>query len=99
VAVANAAAVTAGIVTSTDAGGAFVAGLFEANTMDEIPGVGEVIMVADVATGLYLGGDYVVHHWAGITHGLGTAASTVGHATVGAVHEVGHLVSDVTSWF
>ena len=66
-------------------------------------------MVADVATGLYLGTDYVIHHWAGISHGAETAAKAVGHAAVSvaegaahtaesAVHTASHVVSDVTSW-
>ena len=97
-AVVNAAAVTGGIVISTEAGASFVAGLAGANTLDAVPGVGEVIMVADVATGLYLGGDYVVHHWAGISHGAEKAASWVGHKVTSVVHDAGHLVSDVTSW-
>jgi hypothetical protein len=55
-------------------------------------------MVADVATGLYLGADYVVHHWAGISHGVEKAASAVGHATTSLVHDGGDVVSAVTSW-
>jgi len=90
-AVVNGLAVTTSLVTSTAAGSSFVAGLAGANALDEVPVVGEVVMVADVATGLYLGGDYVVHHWAGISHGAEKAASWVGHQAT-------HLVSDVTSW-
>jgi hypothetical protein len=94
----NGIAVSADLVASTTAGDAFLAGLADANTLDEVPVVGEVIMVADVATGLYLGTDYVVHHWAGISHGVEKAASAVGHATTSVVHDAGHLVSDVTGW-
>ena len=108
-AVVNAAAVTTSLVTSTAAGSSFVAGLAGANALDEVPVVGEVVMVADVATGLYLGGDYVVHHWSGIEHGAENAASAVGHAAestanaVGhaassTVHAVGGAVKDLTSW-
>ena len=102
-AIINGAAVTTDLVASTAAGSSFLAGLAGANTLDEVPIVGEVVMVADVATGLYLGGDYVVHHWAGISHGVETAANAVGHATVSTVHAVGHAVSGavstVESWF
>ena len=107
--IVNAAAVTTDLVTSTAAGSSFVAGLAGANALDEVPIVGEVVMVADVATGVYLGTDYVIHHWAGISHGAQTAAKAVGHAAVstehavaGAAKDVGHGVSDavstVTSW-
>jgi uncharacterized protein YukE len=97
-AVVNAVAVTGSMVISTGAGASFVAGLAGANTLDEVPIVGEVIMVADVGTGLYLGTDYVVHHWAGISHGVEKAASAVGHATSTVVHEAGDVVSDLTGW-
>ena len=89
--------------------GAIGTDLLAANALDEMPVVGEVVMVADVATGLYLGTDYVIHHWAGISHGAETAAKAVGHAAVSvadgaahtaesAVHTASHVVSDVTSW-
>jgi uncharacterized protein YukE len=97
-AVVNAVAVTGSMVISTGAGASFVAGLAGANTLDEVPIVGEVIMVADVGTGLYLGTDYVIHHWAGISHGVAKAASAVGHATSTVVHEAGDVVSDLTGW-
>jgi uncharacterized protein YukE len=97
-AIINGVAVTGGMVLSSVSATAFVSGLVGANSLDWVPVAGEVVMVADVATGLYLGADYVVHHWAGISHGAEKAASVVGHATTSLVHDGGHLVSDVTSW-
>jgi uncharacterized protein YukE len=94
-AIVNAAAVTTDLVTSTAAGSSFVAGLAGANALDEVPVVGEVVMVADVATGLYLGTDYVIHHWAGISHGAETAAKAVGHAAVATEHAVAGAAQDV----
>jgi hypothetical protein len=109
-AIVNAAAVTTSLVTSTAAGSSFVAGLAGANALDEVPIVGEVVMAADIGTGLYLGGDYVVHHWGTISHGVEHAATAVGHAAVNTVHAVGDAagatvhavgsaVSTVESWF
>jgi uncharacterized protein YukE len=113
-AIVNAAAVTTSLVTSTAAGSSFVAGLAGANALDEVPIVGEVVMAADIGTGLYLGGDYVVHHWGTISNAVSGAAvhtaDAVGHAAVSTVHAVGDAagatvhalgsaVSSVESWF
>ena len=68
--------------------------------MAEIPGVGEV---AIVATGLYLAGDFLYHHWTPFRD----VANDVGHATVKAADEAGHVASSawhsvtstIGSWF
>ena len=69
-------------------------------TMDEIPVVGEVTLAA---TGVYLAGDYLYHHWTPFRD----VANEVGHATVkvtdGLVHgakSAWHSVtSTIGSWF
>jgi hypothetical protein len=82
-----------------DRGAAGVNGtLIAVNLMtDEIPVVGEVTIAA---TGVYLAGNYLYHHW-GAFH---DACDAVGHATVDAVDWVGstsvdvaHDVADVAS--
>jgi hypothetical protein len=68
--------------------------------MDAIPGVGEV---AIAATGLYLAGDFLYHHWTPF-HDV---ARDIGHATVTAADDIGHeaasawhtITSPVGSWF
>jgi hypothetical protein len=63
------------------------AGLLVANmTMDEIPVVGEVVLVG---TGVYLAGDFLYHHWTPFKN----VADTVGHATVTAAKDVGHATT------
>jgi hypothetical protein len=68
--------------------------------MAEIPGVGEVAMAA---TGLYLAGDFLYHHWTPFRD----VANDVGHATVKVADEAGHVASSawhsvtstIGSWF
>jgi hypothetical protein len=68
--------------------------------MDAIPGVGEV---AIAATGLYLAGDFLYHHWTPF-HDV---ANDIGHAAVAAAGDIGHgaasawhsVTSSVGSWF
>jgi hypothetical protein len=68
--------------------------------MDAIPGVGEV---AIAATGLYLAGDFLYHHWTPF-HDV---AHDIGHATVTSIRGIGHeaasawhsVTSSVGSWF
>lgn len=62
---------------------------------DEIPVAGEVTMAA---TGIYLGGDYLYHHWGAfhdacnaVGHGVVTAGKAVGHAASSAWHAVTSL--------
>jgi hypothetical protein len=90
-AVVNAGTTAFSLVASTGTGDALLAGLADANALDEVPVVGEVVMVADVGTGLYLGGDYVYHHWGSIEKGVGTATTAVGHAA----DDVGHATASV----
>lgn len=83
-----------------DRGAAGVNGaLLVANmTMDEIPVVGEVVMIG---TGVYLAGDYLYHHWTAFRN----VCNTVGNATADAakwtwneagkgIDEAGHLASE-----
>ncbi|TNC26030.1 hypothetical protein [Amycolatopsis alkalitolerans] len=62
---------------------------------DEIPVAGEVTMAA---TGIYLGGNYLYHHW-GAFH---DACNAVGHGAVTAGKAIGHAASSawhaVSSW-
>lgn len=53
--------------------------------LDSIPGVGEVAMVG---TGIFLGGDYLYHHWEPF-HNL---CDTVGHGTVSVAKTVWHFL-------
>jgi hypothetical protein len=73
---------------------------------DEIPVVGEVTMIG---TGVYLGGDYLYHHWPWfhntantVGHAVATAATTTAHAVGSAASTVGHAASSawhkVTGW-
>ena len=86
-------------------------GLLVANmALDEIPVVGEVVLVA---TGVYLAGDFLYHHWHwfhgvcnDVGHATATAAKDVAHATTTAAKDVGHAAkstwhsvsSTVGSW-
>jgi hypothetical protein len=79
----------------------FNGALITANlVMDEIPGVGEVMLAA---SGVYLAGDFLYHHWAPF-HDV---ANDVGHATVKVADGLGHtarsawhsLTSTIGSWF
>ncbi|MFL6112290.1 MAG: hypothetical protein ACJ786_13180 [Catenulispora sp.] len=69
----------------TERGAAGVnAGLIAANMMmDEIPVVGEVVMIG---TGVYLAGTFLYHHWKPFTN----VCNAVGHGTVTAVKDIGH---------
>jgi hypothetical protein len=68
--------------------------------MEVFPGVGEVALAA---TGMYLAGDYLYHHWAPF-HDV---ADDVGHATVKVADGIGHtarsawhsVTSTIGSWF
>jgi hypothetical protein len=51
----------------------------------EIPVAGEVLIVG---TGIYLGGDYLYHHW----KPFHDVCDTVGHATATAVKDTGHAI-------
>jgi hypothetical protein len=51
-----------------------------------VPGVGEAALIG---TGVYLGGDYLYHHW----KPFHDVCNDVGHGTVAAVDDVGHGVS------
>jgi uncharacterized protein YukE len=55
-------------------------------TMDEMPGIGQVVMVG---TGVYLAGDYLYHHWTPFRN----VCDDVGHGTVTAAKDVGHAAS------
>jgi hypothetical protein len=62
-------------------------GLIAANLMmDEIPVVGEVVMIG---TGLYLAGNFLYHHWKPFTN----VCNAVGHGTVVAAKDVAHGVA------
>jgi hypothetical protein len=68
--------------------------------MAELPGVGEVALAA---TGMYLAGDYLYHHWTPFRD----VADEVGHATVKVGDGIGHgarsawhsVTSTIGSWF
>jgi predicted cobalt transporter CbtA len=69
-----------GVLGNVDRGVAFVnAGLVAANMFDEVPVVGQVIMVG---TGVYLGGTYAYHHW----RWFHDACDTIGHGVSSAWH-------------
>ena len=69
-------------------GGYAVVGLFAGATF-EVPVVGEVALVG---TGLYLGADYLYHHWTPFRD----VANDVGHAVASTAKDTWH---DVTSFF
>lgn len=75
-----------------DRGAAGVNGaLLAANmTMDEIPGVGEAVMIG---TGAYLAGDYLYHHW----QPFHDACDYVGGHVADYAVDAGHAVADVAS--
>lgn len=76
-----------GVAAGLD-GGYAIAGLIAGITF-EIPVVGEVALVG---TGVYLGADYLYHHWAPFHD----AANAVGHAVADTATDAWH---DVTSFF
>jgi len=98
----GAATVNAGFLTADLVGADLV--------MDAIPGVGEI---AIAATGIYLAGDYLYHHWTpfhdvanDIGHATVLTADSIGHATVHAADDLGHdagaawhSITSVGSWF
>jgi hypothetical protein len=96
----GAAAVNGGFLTADLLGAEAV--------MDVIPGVGEV---AIAATGVYLAGDFLYHHWTPFRdvanaagHTIVKVADATGHATVKVADDVGHAASaewdsTVGSWF
>jgi uncharacterized protein YukE len=80
---------------------AYLGGLADANSLDDVPGVGEVVIAADAGTALYLGGDFAYHHLHDIEHfaeGVGSAAANAveGEAT-SVAHAVTHPLSVVSS--
>jgi len=91
-----------GVMGWVDRGAAvFNGGLITADlAMEVFPGVGEVALAA---TGMYLAGDYLYHHWTPF-HDV---ADDVGHATVKVTDEAGHVArsawhsvtSTIGSWF
>jgi hypothetical protein len=68
--------------------------------LDALPGVGEVALAA---TGMYLAGDYLYHHWTPFRD----VTDDVGHATVEVGDDIGHrarsawhsVTSSIGSWF
>jgi hypothetical protein len=76
--------------------------------MDVIPGVGEV---AIAATGVYLAGDFLYHHWTpfhdaadAAGHAIVKTADATDHTVVRAADDIGHAASTawdstVGSWF
>jgi uncharacterized protein YukE len=56
--------------------------------VDPIPGVGEVVMVG---TGLFLGGDYLYHHWKPFKN----VCDATGHAVVSAAKSTWHAVTSI----
>jgi hypothetical protein len=79
----------------------FNGALLAANmAVDEFPVVGDVMIAA---TGIYLGGDYLYHHWTPFRD----VANDVGHAAVKVADDVGHaagsgwhsVTSSIGSWF
>jgi hypothetical protein len=65
----------------------------------EIPVAGEVVLVG---TGVYLGGDYLYHHWTpfrdvcnDIGHATVAGADAVGHAAVSGAKEVWHGITSI----
>jgi hypothetical protein len=91
-----------GVLGWVDRGAAvFNGGLITADlAMEVVPGVGEVALAA---TGMYLAGDYLYHHWTPF-HDV---ADEVGQATVKVTDEAGHVArsawhsvtSTIGSWF
>ncbi|MFC1405397.1 MULTISPECIES: WXG100 family type VII secretion target [Streptacidiphilus] len=78
--------------------GAIGTDLLAANYLDEVPIVGEVVMVADVATGVYLAGDFLYHHFKPfhdvantVGHGVASAAEATAHGVSSAAHSVAHF--------
>jgi uncharacterized protein YukE len=97
-----------GVMGNVDRAAAGVNGALVIANMatDEIPVVGEVTMIA---TGVYLGGDYLYHHWPWfhdtadtVGHAVASAATTTVHALGSAASTVGHAASSawhtVTGW-
>jgi hypothetical protein len=84
----NAAAVGTGLVSD----------LMEANMLDDMPVVGEVVMVADVGTGIYLAGDFLYHNVKpfhdvcnAVGSGVASAADATAHGVSKAAHSVAHF--------
>jgi uncharacterized protein YukE len=72
--------------------------LLAANSLDEVPVVGEVVMVADVGTGVYLAGDFLYHHFKpfhnvcnAVGGGVASAADATAHGVSKAAHSVAHF--------
>jgi hypothetical protein len=57
-------------------------------TTDEIPVAGEVVLVG---SGLYLGGDYLYHHW----QPFHDVCNDVGHATASVAKGIWHGVTSI----
>jgi len=72
--------------------------LLTANSLDEVPVVGEVVMVADVGTGIYLAGDFLYHNFKPfhdvcntVGSGVASAADATAHGVSKAAHSVAHF--------
>lgn len=90
-----------GVMGKVDQGAALVnGGLVAANMFDEVPVAGQVIMIG---TGVYLGGDYLYHHWQWFHNTCDTVGHAVSTAATSTVHTIGHAASSawhaVTSLF
>jgi uncharacterized protein YukE len=72
--------------------------LVDANTLDAVPVVGEVVMAADVGTGIYLAGDFLYHHFKpfhnvcnAVGGSVASAADATAHGVSKAAHSVAHF--------
>lgn len=70
-----------------------------AGTAAEVPVAGEVVLVG---TGVYLGGDFLYHHWTSfrdvcndVGHATVASADAVGHAAVGSAKGVWHGITSI----
>ena len=73
--------------------------LVAANSLDEVPVVGEVVMAADVGTGVYLAGDFLYHHFKPFHDVCDTAGSGVASAADATAHGVSKAAHSVAHFF
>ncbi|QMU72476.1 WXG100 family type VII secretion target [Streptacidiphilus sp. P02-A3a] len=85
-------------VNAAAAGSSLIYELATANSLDEVPGIGEVVMVADAGTGIYLAGDFLYHNVKPfhdacdfVGSGVATAAKSTAHGVSEAAHSVAHF--------
>ena len=85
-------------VNAAAAGSSLLYELATLNSLDEVPGVGEVVMVADGVTGVYLAGDFLYHNFKPfhalcnvVGSGVATAAESTAHSVSKAAHSVAHF--------